>query len=71
MPALLLLIASLVTNYVSHRRHTPTICSTCRKRVGPRVFLLGWAALTIWFTPHYCNGFKNAVADLLIEGEDN
>jgi hypothetical protein len=69
MPALLLMIASLVTNYVRHRLGKSTICSTCRKRVGPRVFVLGWAALTVWFIPHYCRPFTEAVADLL-EGEE-
>ena len=57
MPALLLLIAALVTNYVRHRTHRSTICSTCRKRIGPRVFVIGWFALTIWFIPHYCRPF--------------
>lgn len=54
MPALLLLIASLVVNYVRHRLGKSTICSTCRKRVGPIPFTLGWAALTAWLWPHYC-----------------
>jgi hypothetical protein len=48
-----------------------TICSTCRKRLGPRLFTVGWAALTAWFIPHYCRPFKDAVVDLLTEGEEN
>lgn len=69
MPALLLLVASLITNYVRHRLGKSTICSTCRKRLGPRAFVLGWLLLTGWFIPHYCRPFKRAVADL-IEGEE-
>lgn len=70
MPPLLLMIASLVTNYIRHRTGKSTICSTCRKRLGPKAFVLGWAALTAWFLPHYCRPFKRAVEDLF-EGDTN
>lgn len=69
MPALLTLIAALITNYVRHKTGRSTICSTCRKRLGPKAFVAGWLALTAWFIPHYCKPFKRAVADLLSEGE--
>lgn len=57
MPALLLLASALGLNYHRHRRGLSTICSTCRKRVGPRAFLVGWAALTAWIAPHYLRPF--------------
>ena len=60
MPGLVLLIAGLVTNFIRHRMGRTTICSTSRKVIGPRVFVLGWAALTAWFIPHYCLPFKQA-----------
>lgn len=65
MPALLLLITSLVVNYLRHKTGRSTICSTCRKRLGPKMFVAGWLALTAWFIPHYCGPFKRAVKELL------
>lgn len=58
MPCLIGLVASLFANYLRHRAGKSTICSTCRKRIGPRMFLAGWAALTAWFLPHYMNPAK-------------
>jgi hypothetical protein len=58
MPALFLLVSALVTNYVRHRNQKSTICSTCRTRVGPRLFLAAWTALTAWMLPHYMNPSK-------------
>jgi hypothetical protein len=54
MPALLLLIAGLIVNYIRHRLHKSTICSTTRPHVGVIPFTLGWGALTGWLWPHYC-----------------
>jgi hypothetical protein len=62
MPALLLLASALGLNYARHRRGLSTICSTCRKRIGPRTFLIGWTALTAWIAPHYCLPFARAAA---------
>lgn len=59
MPGLVLLIAAMVVNYRRHRQHRSTICSTCRKVIPPWAFKTGWAALTTWLVPHYCNPFKN------------
>jgi len=60
MPALLLLASALGLNYARHRRGLSTICSTSRRIVGPRLFLIGWAALTAWIAPHYCRPFFRA-----------
>lgn len=65
MPALLLLVGALGLNYYRHRRGCSTICSTCRRRIGPRAFLLGWAVLTAWLVPHYCLPFARRVDDAL------
>lgn len=62
MPALLLLASALGLNYHRHRTGRSTICSTCRKRIGPRGFLVGWAVLTSWLAPHYCLPFARAAA---------
>lgn len=57
MPALLLLASALGLNFARHRRGLSTICSTCRERIGPRTFLIGWSLLTAWIAPHYCRPF--------------
>jgi hypothetical protein len=61
MPALVLLASALGLNYARHRRGLSTICSTCRKRVGPRAFLALWLGLSGWLIPHYLRGFARAV----------
>lgn len=53
MPALLLLIASLVLNYLRHRRGKSTICSTTRPLVPAPLFVLGMAWFNAWFIPHW------------------
>lgn len=58
MPPLLGLVASLVLNYIRHRRGATTICSTTRRAIGPKLFVMGWATLTAWLLPHYINPFK-------------
>lgn len=58
MPPLALLVAALVCNYARHKKGSSTICSTCRKRVGPISFTLGWAVLTAWLWPHYAERRK-------------
>jgi hypothetical protein len=65
MPALFLLASALGLNYARHRRGRSTICSTCRRFIGPRTFLTGWAALTAWLAPHYCRPFARAARALL------
>jgi hypothetical protein len=60
MPALVLLASALGLNYARHRRGLSTICSTCRRYVGPRLFLVLWVALTGWLAPHYLRGFARA-----------
>lgn len=59
MPALLTLVAALVINVLRHKTGRSTICSTTRKRVRPRLFCLGWAALSAWLIPHYCRPFRS------------
>ena len=71
MPALLLLLGALGLNYGRHRRGLSTICSTCRRYVGPRLFLALWAALTAWIAPHYCRPFARAFATAVAEALDD
>lgn len=61
MPPLVLLVSALGLNFARHRLGLSTICSTCRRYVGPRAFLVLWGALTVWITPHYCRGFGRAI----------
>lgn len=65
MPALLLLASALGLNYHRHRRGRSTICSTCRKHIGPRTFIVGWLALSTWLLPHYVRPFLRRVAELV------
>jgi hypothetical protein len=60
MPPLLLLASALGLNYHRHRTGRSTICSTCRKRIGPAAFLACWAGLTAWIAPHYIRPFARA-----------
>lgn len=57
MPALFMLIGSIVWNYLRSRRGRSTICSTSRRHMKPAVLCAGWALLTAWFLPHYCRPF--------------
>lgn len=65
MPALLLLASALGLNYHRHRRGLSTICSTCRKRIGPRLMTGIWLGVTAWFLPHYARPFFHRVAVLV------
>jgi hypothetical protein len=60
MPALVLLASALGLNYARHKCGRSTICSTCRRYIGPRMFLALWAGLTAWLAPHYLRGFARA-----------
>lgn len=54
-----LLQAALVLNAINSKFGGPTICGDSREEIGPVTFVLGWAALTSWFVPHYCKPFFN------------
>jgi hypothetical protein len=60
MPALLLLASALGLNYARHKCGRSTICSTCRRYVGPRMFLALWLGLSAWLIPHYRKPFARA-----------
>lgn len=70
MPALMLLAGALGLNYARHRRGLSTICSTCRRYVGPRLFFALWAGLSAWLLPHYARPFSRAVAAVIEAIED-
>lgn len=71
MPALLLLASALGLNYARHRTGRSTICSTCRRVVGPRLFFAFWAGLSAWLIPHYTRPFARAVATAVVEALDD
>lgn len=60
MPALVLLGTALGLNYVRHRLGLSTICSTSRKRVGPRLMVVIVTGFVAWFLPHYCLPFRRS-----------
>jgi hypothetical protein len=71
MPALLLLASALGLNYARHKCGRSTICSTCRRYVGPRMFLALWLGLSAWITPHYLRGFARAAVAAATEVLDD
>lgn len=52
------LAATLAYNYLRHRRHKPTLCSTARRFVPAAGMAIGWGVLTGWLVDHYYDGFK-------------
>lgn len=53
MIPLVMLLGSLVVNYVQHKRGKPTICSTTRPVIPTPVFLAGLGAFLAWFPWHW------------------
>lgn len=53
MIPLVMLVGSLVVNFVQHKRGRPTICSTTRKRIPATVFVGLWAGFNAWFVGHW------------------
>lgn len=51
------LLATVAWNYSRHRRGLSTICAVTRRHIGPRAFLLGWAALTVYMVHHILTGY--------------
>jgi hypothetical protein len=62
MHPLTMLAAALSWNWYRSQRDRSTICSLTRHHVGPVPFILGWAALTAWFIPHYVRPFTKTKA---------
>jgi hypothetical protein len=62
MPALILLLAAPVLNYVQHKLGRPTICSTCRRFIGPHLMTALVLGIVGWFIPHYTRPFARALA---------
>lgn len=58
MPVWICLTFTLALNYVRHRKDKSTLCSAGRKVIPAGAFLFGWAALSAWLIPHYCNREK-------------
>lgn len=52
------LLAALGVDWLQHKRHKPTLCSTARKYVPPLLFVAAWGVLTQWLVRHYVDGFK-------------
>lgn len=53
MLPLVMLLASLVVNYIQHKRGKSTICSTTRPLIPIPVFLAGVGTFLAWFVPHW------------------
>lgn len=58
MHPLTLLAVSLWWNYARHKRGGSTMCSATRVHVGPILFTIAWALLTLWLVPHYTKPFR-------------
>lgn len=51
------LVATLIWNYIQHRRGRPTICSLTRRVLPPWAFIGGWGALTAYMLRHILGGY--------------
>lgn len=57
-PVWAMLSATLGLNYYRHRKGKSTLCSGGRKILSPTEFIAGWAVLTGWLIPHFCQWRK-------------
>jgi len=58
MPGVILLVVTVVTNYVLHKLGLETICQYTRKHVPKPVAAIGIAGIFAYLFPHVVNGYE-------------